>query len=123
MIRSNAPLRPRLQHLALAAALGLALVGLSQCRAVSDRVTGLQLSAPQTLSARANCVHQCNEQFKAAMMAEQDRFLASKRACGSDLACRKQADETHQRNLQTIIEEMQSCKRSCYTEGAGNVGA
>ena len=54
----NPRLRRGFAFVALAAVLGLAAVGLSQCRMVDDTVTGVDLSANSGLSARSDCVHQ-----------------------------------------------------------------
>jgi hypothetical protein len=107
---------------ALAAMLALALVGLTQCRAVGDRMTGLARGAG-TLSARSSCMRACNDGFKTELRAEQSRFVLAKRACGWSLSCRKDEDLTHQQNLQLIEHAKKLCKRSCYNEGAGNTGA
>jgi hypothetical protein len=123
MIRRNTPRSSRLHFLALACVLGLALVGLSQCRSVSDQMTGISLNAPQTLSGRSNCARRCNTQFKAEIVAEERRHIAAKRACGFDWACKKNEDRVHSLNLRRILEHKQLCKRSCYNEGAGNSGA
>src|SRR5437870_13741275 len=72
---------PRLRRgfafVALAAVLGLAAVGLTQCRMVNDTVTGIDLSANSGLNARSNCVHQCNEKYKACRRAEDARHKAA----------------------------------------------
>jgi len=123
MIQSNAPRRSRLQLLALAATLGLSLLGLSQCRNVSDQLTGVDLNTPHTLSARQSCTRKCNTQFKAELIAEEYRHLAAKRACGREYGCKKEEDRTHAHNLKEILSRKRRCKGSCYNEGAGNSGA
>jgi hypothetical protein len=123
MISSNTPRASRFQLLALAAVLGLALVGLTQCRSISDRVTGVQLTAPQSLGARSGCTRRCDAQYKAALIAEQARYIAAKRACGHNYACKKQDDIDHMRILRTLQHNKTLCKHSCYNEGAGSAGA
>ena len=123
MIQRTAPRRSRLQRLAVAALLGFALVGLSQCRSVSDQVTGLSLETPRTLSTRSSCAHRCNSQFKAAVVAEQLRYIAAKRSCGRGWACKKGEERIHAQNLARILDRKRHCKRTCYNEGAGNSGA
>ena len=119
MMRSDAPRRTRIQLLALAAVLGFALVGLTQCRNVTERVTGIELNTAQSLSARNSCSRRCNREFKAALLAEEQRFIAAKRACGRDYGCRKEQDLIHFRNLQQILRDRVRCKRTCYNEGSG----
>ena len=117
----NPRLRRGFAFVALAAVLGLAAVGLTQCRMVNDTVTGIDLSANSGLNARSNCVHQCNEKYKACRRAEDARHKAAKRAC-PDNACRKAEERLHQNNHKDCVRQMQLCKRSCYNEGAGGAG-
>ena len=117
----NPRLRRGFAFVALAAVLGLAAVGLSQCRMVDDTVTGVDLSANSGLSARSDCVHQCNEKYKACRRAEDARHKAAKAAC-SDNACKKAEDRLHQANHKECVRQMQLCKRNCYNEGSGNAG-
>jgi hypothetical protein len=123
MIQSNAPRRSRLQILALTAVVGLAVLGLSQCRSVSDAVTGVDLSTPHTLSGRSSCARKCNTEFKAALVAEECRHMAARRACGFSYSCKKDEDRLHAQNLKDLVTAKRHCKQSCYNEGAGNAGA
>ena len=123
MIQRNTPRRSRLQLLALAAVLGLALLGLSQCRNVSDQLTGVNLNSAPTLNGRQSCARKCNTQFKAALIAEESRHLSAKRACGRDYGCKKDEDRKHAQYLKEILNRKRRCKNSCYNEGAGNTGA
>jgi hypothetical protein len=123
MIQRNAPRRSRIQPLALAAVLGFCLLALSQCRHVSDRLTGVRIDSPPTLSARRNCTHHCNAEFKAELLDEEHRHRAGQRACGRDAGCRKDEDRTHAINLRELQNRSRRCKWSCYNEGAGNAGA
>ena len=120
----NPRVRRGFAFVALAAVLGLAAVGLSQCRMVNDNVTGVDLrSGNGQLSARSACVKQCNEKFKACKRNEEARHKAAKKACGSDSACRKAEERTHHDNLKACEAAKNLCKKSCYNEGAGNAGA
>src|SRR6185436_13688146 len=89
----NPRLRRGFAFVALAAVLGFAAVGLTQCRMVNDTVTGVDLSnASGRLSAKSACKKQCNEKFKACKRAEEARHKAAKKACGSGSAasaCKK----------------------------------
>ena len=115
----NPRLRRGFAFVALAALLGLSVVGLSQCRLVDDTVTGVDLSANSGVNARSQCVHQCNEKFKACKRAEDARHKAAQRACGSDKACKKAEQRLHKQNKLACVRAMQLCKRNCYNEGAG----
>src|SRR5437667_1518269 len=69
----NPRLRRGFAFVALAAVLGLSAVGLTQCRMVDDTVTGVSLQTSSTLNAVSDCVHRCNEQFKACRKGEEAR--------------------------------------------------
>ena len=97
----NPRLRRGFAFVALAALLGLSVVALSQCRMVNDTVTGVDIKANQTVSARGDCVHQCNDTYK---------------------ACKKAEDALHKQNKLACKQAMEDCKRHCYNEGAGRGG-
>ncbi len=118
----NPRLRRGFAFVALAALLGLSAVGLTQCRMVNDTVTGVDLKANSTSSARSGCVRQCNEKRKACQRAEEARHKAAKRACGSDKACKKAEDQLHKANKKACYNQSKLCKRGCYNEGAGSAG-
>jgi hypothetical protein len=115
----NPRLRRGFAFVALAALLGLSVVGLSQCRLVDDTVTGVDLNTNSGMNARSDCVHRCNEQFKACQRAEEARHKSAQRACGHDKACKKAEERQHKDNHLACVRAMQFCKRHCYNEGAG----
>ena len=115
----NPRLRRGFAFVALAALLGLSVVGLSQCRLVDDTVTGVELQANSGVSARSDCVHQCNEKYKACKRAEEARHKAAKRACNSEKVCKKAEERLHKENKAACKDAMKDCKRNCYNEGAG----
>ncbi len=120
----NPRVRRGFAFVALAAVLGLAAVGITQCRMVNDNVTGVDLRAGAgTLSGRSSCVHRCNDAFKACLRAEESRYKAAKRACGSNNACKKAEQRLHRDNIKACTNAKFQCKKSCYNEGAGNSGA
>ena len=128
----NPRVRRGFAFVALAALLGLSVVGLSQCRLVDDTVTGVDLQANSGTNARSDCVHQCNDQYKACKRAEYARHKAALRACGSgdddnatngggggSKACRKAEQRLHKANKAACKDANKLCKRNCYNEGAG----
>jgi hypothetical protein len=119
----NPRVRRGFAFVALAAVLGLSAVGLTQCRLVDDTVTGVDVrSNSGFLNAVSDCVHQCNEKFKACQKAEEARHKAALRACG-DAACKKAENKLHKDNQKNCVRSMQLCKRNChYNEGAGSSG-
>ena len=121
MNQSIAPRRSRLPHLAIAAVLGLALVGLTQCRTVSDSVTGVQFSQGQ-LQGRGSCVSHCNDVYRQALKAENDRFKQALAACGADEACRAAETAHHEDIFARLTQQRDDCKAGCYNEGGGGTG-
>ena len=118
----NPRVRRGFAFVALAAVLGLTAVGLSQCRLVGDTVTGVDLRSNPGLNARSDCVHQCNEKYKACRRGEEARHKSTLRTCGNDNSCKKAENTLHQAFHKQCVRDMQDCKRSCYNEGAGTGG-
>ena len=107
----------------LTAVLGLAVAGLSQCRMVDDTVTGVELNASGTLSARSKCKKECDKTYKAEKKAEDARHKAADKACGKkDKACKETEKDLHKNNSEAIKDRKEECKRGCYNEGAGGGG-
>ena len=112
------------QHRRLGVALiaCLAIVGLSQCRFVNDTITGVDLKNNTSLNARSECMDRCNETFKTALEAENERYNTAIRACGNDKGCRDAERVLHDAILDRLHDEKRSCKDSCYNEGGGLAG-
>jgi len=111
-----------LKVIGMAAVLGLAIVGLSQCRFVDDSVTGLDLKSATGLSAKSDCVRSCNEFYKDAMQAENERHKLAKDACGNDKACKDAEEALFKQNKSAIKDAKKVCKGGCYNEGGGEAG-
>ena len=115
----NPRLRRGFAFVALAALLGLSVVGLSQCRMVDDKVTGVDLTADSGVHARSSCVSECNAKFRACLRGEESEHKNDRKLCGWDKHCRKGADRDHKNRLLECVRKMIECKRHCYNEGAG----
>ncbi len=102
----------------LLAGLVIAAVSLSQCRMIDSPTTGVDLT-PSTVSGRSVCLRDCNNQYKTARNAEQNRHRAAYRACGSSKSCKKQEKTLHKGNEKALKSQHKECKRGCYNEGAG----
>ena len=74
---------------------------------------------PVPASARSSCVHRCNDQYKSARKAEENRSRAAIKACKSDKVCKKQQQALKKSNIDALSQERKRCKRNCYNEGAG----
>jgi hypothetical protein len=146
----NPRLRRGFAFVALAALLGLAVVGLSQCRLVDDSVTGVDLQAESSVHGRNSCVHICIKEYKACLRAEKARHKAALKACGGDDdddgrgsgsgygrsgrsggghhgdgdrdRCRKEENLRHKVELLECFKAFKDCKANCYNEGAGSGG-
>jgi hypothetical protein len=110
-----------LRMIALAAALGLTAITLTQCRMLKDNVTGISMTAG-TLSGRSHCTRGCNDAYAAAMRAEEARHRLALRACGCDRSCREAENRRNDKNEDKIQDARKDCKKSCYNEGGGNGG-
>jgi len=124
----NPRLRRGFTFLALAAVLGLAVVGLTQCRMVDDTVTGTDLRSNTGEHARSDCVRQCNERYKFCKRAEEALHKANKKAC-SDLPtssarklCKKEEHKRHNDAHKACVAAKKACKSGCYNEGGGSLG-
>jgi hypothetical protein len=117
----NPRLRRGFAFVALAAVLGLAAVGLTQCRNVSDSVTGVDLTNASGLHARNSCTRQCNSKYKTCVRDEEKRYKKARTACHWDYRCRKDEFWKHIYNLKQCSVQLKLCKKNCYNEGAGSV--
>jgi len=106
----------------LAAALGLVVVGLSQCRLASDTITGIDAQASR-LSSKGACVKSCNDVYESAKRAEEERFRDATKACGKDKDCRDRVKSDHDRITDQLDDARKACKKGCYNEGGGHSGA
>lgn len=110
-----------LRILALAAALGLTALTLSQCRMVKDNVTGISMAAG-SLSKRSNCTRNCNGAYEALVRAEEARHRAALRSCGCDNKCKNAENKLHDKIIDKLDDARKACKKGCYNEGGGNGG-
>jgi hypothetical protein len=126
----NPRLRRGFAFVALAAVMGLALVGLTQCRLVNDTVTGVDLNSSATgLNARSDCVRHCNEKYKVCKRAEEALHKANKKSCdliadsNDRKACKKAEQVRHHDAHKQCVSAKKACKAGCYNEGAGSLGS
>jgi hypothetical protein len=126
----NPRLRRGFAFVALAAVLGLAAVGLSQCRMVDDTVTGVDVKSNTAFkSGRSACVHQCNLNYKNCIKTEEARHKAAIKACkalhptSARKACEKGENLINKNNKKACVTQKNLCKKACfYREGAGSAG-
>jgi hypothetical protein len=124
----NPRLRRGFAFVALAAVLGLAAVGLTQCRLVNDTVTGVDLKSSTGEHARSDCVRQCNEKFKACIRTAAARFKTDYKACSNHSSwserklCYKEVIIRFFNDLKACVAAKKACKGACYNEGGGSLG-
>lgn len=124
----NPRLRRGFAFVALAAVLGLAVVGLTQCRLVDDTVTGVDLKSSTGLKARSDCRRQCKEKEKQCKRDEDALHKANKAACkllpnsADRKLCDKDEKRRHKDAKKACKAAAKACKNGCYNEGAGSLG-
>ena len=64
--------RNGVQLIAVSVLLGVAIVALTQCRAVNDAITGVHLTS-STISTRGTCVKKCNATYHTGQTSEDAR--------------------------------------------------
>ncbi len=113
----------------LCGSLALALVGLSQCRTVSDNVTGLDLNQTASIDdangnghGHGKCVHDCRKNYQQGIKAENRRFRDALKHCGGNATCRKSEVARHQNVVLDLRNRERDCRSHCYNEGAGMGG-
>jgi hypothetical protein len=101
--------------LSLAALSAVALVGLTRCNYVSDRVT-----APRAEQAAQNCISDCAHQYNDSLRVESDLHVANVHACAGDSVCLALEDARHEAAVERIQHGRQACMDNCHHQGGGN---
>lgn len=126
----RSPFLPRtLATIALAATLGLTGMVLTQCRAINDPVTGVDLRTSPAFNGgddNDGCKRQCKERYKECRRQENLRHKAAEHEC-DQLAdeddrerCEDAEEELHDRNIDACKAAKKQCKKDCrYHEGSG----
>jgi len=99
----------------LAALLVLALLLLSQCRMVNDRMVGVDVGLLRTTPAK--CADQCQKNADKAVRLEARVHLTYVGACNGDPTCLADEDARHQAALQNIESQRQQCIADCHNQG------
>lgn len=108
----------RILHVAL---LAFTLLGLTQCRLVADRITGVDAQLFNGNSAR-NCLRGCDAERREQIREEERRHRVRIRLCRTDIACLEEENERHQNALATIEAEYAECLEDCHHQGGGSGG-
>jgi hypothetical protein len=105
----------------MVALMALALFGLTQCRMVGDRLTGVGVSSFARAQA-AQCIGQCQVTATQALTDEARRFAANIRACAGDPSCIQTETARHQAAVQAITDALRACISGCHHQGGGDGG-
>lgn len=112
---------PRLRRgasfLAFIALLGFTAVGLSQCRAVQDNLTGV--SAGLARSGPGSCISQCAKVYADSNRVESELHVANMQACGGDPVCEALEAARHDEAVQRIVEGRRACMDECRYQSGG----
>lgn len=113
--------RSPLHIFGVALLLVVALTGLSQCRRVSERVSGADLSSARgARSDRPSCRVRCNDRYRDRLLQERDRHEEALQRCGADPACLAEEHARHRDAIVQLLSERRECQRDCYNEGGGD---
>ena len=113
-------LRRTAVYAALAMMLGVVSLTLSQCRAVGDKTTGVQLFRGNATS----CIKQCNDQYKLLYDAEQKQHATNVEDCQAlpqpqKGACLAAEDARHQAAKTQLGQDKTACQNNCHGQGGG----
>jgi hypothetical protein len=108
-------------HFVRVALLAFAVLGLTQCRLVADRITGVDAQLLHGRSART-CLRDCERERRSEIREEERRHRARIRQCRTDISCLEDENERHQNQLADIEREYQECLEDCHHQGGGSGG-
>ena len=104
----------------LAVSLGATVLGLSQCRLVEDRLTGVRISTARTQG--TSCLANCQKAAQEARRAEHELHASRTKACDHDRQCLEAERERHKEALRDIAEQRETCINGCHSQGRGHGG-
>jgi hypothetical protein len=111
----------RLRAIASVALMTFALFGLTQCRMVGDRLTGVNVETFHSGQATA-CLRACQAQAAQALIDETRLYLANLRACGNNQQCIQAEFQRHLAALKKIAADLKTCLDGCHHQGGGDGG-
>jgi hypothetical protein len=112
---------PRLRRgasfLAFLALLGFTAVGLSQCKAVQDNLTGV--SASLARSGPGSCISQCAQAYGDSNRVETELHVENIQACAGDPVCEALEYARFEAAVHRISLGRQECFDECRYQGGG----
>src|SRR5262245_1086044 len=116
------PLRPSSRFLVrglLLIALGVASLALTQCRMVSDSITGVD--GVRLMKAK-DCLSLCQQNADSQLKAEDKLNKSNLKQCGSNPGCMTQEQVRHNAAVAAIQAALVACQNDCHHQGSGGVG-
>ena len=107
--------------LLVAAAAALTML-LSQCRMVSDQITAPSTRVAMTAQKPKDCMKDCQDQYLAAIQAENNLHQANENLCGTDPVCLANEEARHEAALTQIQANRKACLDGCHHQGGGTGG-
>jgi len=115
-----ANLRPRLRRAlsfsALAVILAFTSLTLSQCRMVTDRVTGVQPLHHRPV----DCIERCRDIYRISIIIENAIHRIKVQLCHGGAACLAAEEARHQAALAKIEQNRINCLQDCHDQGGGD---
>lgn len=113
-------LRRAATYVGLLMALGIASLTLSQCRAVSDRVSGVGLFRGQPTT----CIKLCNDEYKLLFDQEQKLHQTNVANCQAlpqpdQGPCLVAEEARHTAAMDQLGQDKINCQNNCHHQGAG----
>jgi len=118
----TSPLHRNLKIALLVAAAASLTVLLSQCRMVTDQITAPATRIAMTAQKPKDCTTNCQDQYTAAIKAENDLHRTNEQLCGTDPVCLANEEARHEAALAQIQANRKACLDTCHHQGGGSGG-
>ncbi|MGH7732049.1 MAG: hypothetical protein ACRENJ_12460 [Candidatus Eiseniibacteriota bacterium] len=99
--------------------LAVSTLGLTQCRMVGDRLTGVDAGL---FKRKDSCRAVCQDEFKARNQAESALHQQQVQACAGDPACLAGEQARHTAAVADSKAQRDACLNACHQQGGGTIG-
>ena len=119
-------LRPKAPRIVLAILCGVAVIALSQCKMIADKVTGVGVEATtqdhseKSRDNRGNCVSKCAHKANDALDDEKEKHKKNLKKCNGNLACIDAENARHDAAVDRIQDNRKHCIDGCHHQGGGH---
>jgi hypothetical protein len=94
-------------------------VTLTQCKMVTDELSGVRMSQTESVK---SCLANCMMQYNALIRVESELHVVNIKACGTDAVCIATEDARHDAAVAVIQTARTTCQDGCHHQGAGSGG-